>query len=159
MQDDTRTAEDRLQALGLTLPAPLPPGGTYVPARRDGNLIYISGQGPRKPDGSRHVGKVGADISIEEACDHARIAALALLSVAKLDAGSLERIRFLKIFGMVNAAPNFGDHAKVINGCSDLLVAVLGDNGRHARSAVGMGSLPGGMTVEIEAVIRILDAG
>lgn len=157
MQDDAQNCDARLKALGLTLPAPPPPSGTYVPARRDGNLVYISGQGPRKPDGSRHIGKVGLNVSVDEAYDHAQIAALGLLSVAKSEAGNLDRIRFLKIFGMVNAAPDFGDHAKVINGCSDLLVAVLGDRGRHARSAVGMGSLPGEMTVEIEAVIRIID--
>lgn len=156
MSEHTATSEERLQALGLTLPEPAAPGGTYVPARRDGDVIYLAGQGPKKPDGSRYVGKVGADVSAEEAYEHARITGLALLAAAKAEVGSLERIKFLKLFGMVNAAPDFTEHAKVINGCSDLLVEVLGERGQHARSAIGMGSLPGGMTVEVEAVIRVV---
>jgi len=152
---DHQTPEQKLAELGLSLPAPLAPGGTYVPVRRDGDLLYVSGQGPRRPDGSRYVGKVGAEVSVEDAYAHARLTGLAILSQAKAEAGSLEAIEVVKVFGMVNAAPEFGDHAKVINGCSDLFVAVLGDKGRHARSAVGMGSLPGGMTVEIEAILRV----
>ena len=149
------TSEQRLTALGIALPGLLPPGGNYVPVRRDGDTLYIAGQGPRRPDGSRFTGRVGEDISKEDAYDHARLAGLAILALARAEAGSLDNLRALKVFGMVNAVPGFGDHAKVINGCSDLLVEVLGEDGKHARSAVGMGSLPGNMTVEVEAVFRI----
>lgn len=153
--EERKSVEDRLKELGLELPAPLPPGGTYVPVRRDGDLVYVSGQGPRRPDGSRHTGKVGDGVTVAEAYGHARLAGLGLLAALEAEIGSLENIRILKLFGMVNAAPDFGDHAGVINGCSDLLVELLGERGRHARSAVGMGSLPGNMTVEIELVARI----
>lgn len=152
---DDKTPEERLSELGLALPSSHAPGGNYVPVRRDGDLLYISGQGPRRPDGSRHVGKVGGDVSTEEAYEHARLAGLAILSLASAEAGGLEAVSVVKVLGMVNAVPEFGEHAKVINGCSDLFVAVLGENGRHARSAVGMGSLPGNMTVEIEAILRL----
>ena len=148
--------EDKLAELGLTLPSVPTPIGTYVPFKVAGDIVYLSGQGPRKPDGSVHVGKVGADVSVAEANGHARLVGLGLLAAARLAAGGdLARVEFLKLFGMVNAVREFGEQPKVINGCSDLLVAVLGERGRHARSAVGLGSLPGGMTVEIEAVIRI----
>jgi enamine deaminase RidA (YjgF/YER057c/UK114 family) len=151
------TPEEKIAALGLVLPDVPPPAFTYVPYRLDGATIYISGQGPRKADGSFHAGKVGADVSLEEARDHARLTGLSLLAVAKVAAGELSRVEVLKVFGMVNATPEFADQPKVINGCSDLLVEVLGERGRHARSAIGMGSLPNGMTVEIEAVMRIVD--
>jgi enamine deaminase RidA (YjgF/YER057c/UK114 family) len=149
--------EEKLAELGLTLPEVATPVANYVPFKRNGNTAYLSGQGPRKADGSHHVGKVGGDVTIEEAYEHAKIVGLGLLAVAKLAAGGLDKVEFLKLLGMVNGVPEFADQPKVINGCSDLLVAVLGERGRHARSAVGMGSLPNGMTVEIEAVIRIHD--
>lgn len=150
-------AETRLEALGLTLPEPPVPVATYVPFRRDGRILYLSGQGPRKHDGSYHRGTVGADVSVEQAYEHARLTGLGLLAAARAAAGSLDRVRVLKLFGMVKAVPDFADHPKVINGCSDLFVAVLGDAGRHARSAVGMGSLPNGMTVEIECILALED--
>lgn len=149
--------EAKLEELGLTLPALPKPGGTYVPFKRDGSIAYLSGQGPADLDGRYPAGKVGADVDLETANGHARITGLGLLAAAKLAAGSLEKVEILKVFGMVNAAPDFKDHPKVINGCSDLFVEVLGERGRHARSAIGMGSLPNGMTVEIEAVIKIHD--
>lgn len=152
---ENQSPEEKLAALGLSLPAQMAPGGNYVPVRRDGEYLYISGQGPRRPDGSRYIGKVGDDVTVEEAYEHAKLAGLAILSLAKAEAGDLASVEVIKVFGMVNAAPQFGEHAKVINGCSDLFVAALGDKGRHARSAVGMGSLPGGMTVEIEAILRV----
>lgn len=148
-------SDAKLAELGLVLPDLPSPAGTYIPFRRDGDIVYLSGQGPRRPDGTYPTGKVGADVSIEEAYAHARTTGLGLLAAAKLAAGSLDKVEVLKVFGMVNAAPLFGDHPKVINGCSDLFVAVLGERGRHARSAVGLGSLPNTMTVEIEAVIRV----
>ncbi len=151
------SAEDRLREMGLTLPTVATPAANYVPFKRDGHVIYLSGQGPRKPDGTLHLGKVGRDVTIEQAYEHARLVGLGLLAAAKLAAGSLDKIEVLKLLGMVNAVPEFTDQPKVINGCSDLLVAVLGERGRHARSAVGLGSLPNGMTVEIEAVMRVVD--
>ena len=151
------TAEDRLKALGLTLPKPPTPMANYVPFRRDGHVIYLSGQGPRRPDGTMHVGKVGLDVTVAEAYEHARLVGLGLLAVAKLAAGDLDHVEVLKVLGMVNAVPDFGEQPKVINGCSDLFVAVLGERGKHARSAVGMGSLPNRITVEIEAVMRVVE--
>jgi enamine deaminase RidA (YjgF/YER057c/UK114 family) len=129
----------------------------YVPFRRDGHVIYLSGQGPRQPDGTMHVGKVGLDVTVAEAYEHARLVGLGLLAVAKLAAGDLDKVEVLKVLGMVNAVPDFGEQPKVINGCSDLFVAVLGERGKHARSAVGMGSLPNRITVEIEAVMRVVE--
>jgi enamine deaminase RidA (YjgF/YER057c/UK114 family) len=120
-------AEDKLKALCLVIPEAPVPVATYVPFRQEGNNIYLSGQGPRKPDGSYHLGTVGQDVTTEEAYEHARLTGLNLLSAAKLAAGSLDRIRVLKLFGMVKAVPNVSDHPKVINGCSDLFVAVLGE--------------------------------
>lgn len=147
--------EDKLAALGLALPALATPIATYVPFKLDGDVAYLSGQGPRKPDGSYHEGRVGAEVSVEDAREHAKLTGLGLLAAAKAAAGDLARVEILKVFGMINAVPGFRDQPAVINGCSDLFVAVLGDLGRHARSAVGLGSLPNNMTVEIEAVIRI----
>jgi enamine deaminase RidA (YjgF/YER057c/UK114 family) len=151
------SAEDRLRELGLILPNVPAPVANYVPFKRHGDTVYLSGQGPRGSDGNYFVGKVGRDVTVEQAYEHAKLVGLGLLSVAKAAAGSLDKVEFLKLLGMVNGVPDFGEQPKVINGCSDLLVAVLGERGRHARSAVGMGSLPHSITVEIEAVIRIVE--
>jgi enamine deaminase RidA (YjgF/YER057c/UK114 family) len=151
------TPEEKLVAMGLTLPKAPTPLANYVPFKLDGNTLYLSGQGPRRPDGSMFVGKVGRDVTWQAAYDHARLVGLGLLSVAKHAARELSRVEVLKVLGMVNGIPEFGDHPKVINGCSDLFVEVLGDRGRHARSAVGMGSLPNNISVEIEAVMRVHD--
>jgi enamine deaminase RidA (YjgF/YER057c/UK114 family) len=111
--------------------------------KRVGEMVYLSGQGPKRPDGSQATGKVGLNVSWEEAYEHAKLTGLGLLAAMKEAAdGDLDKVEVVKVLGMVNATPDFADHPKVINGCSDLFVAVLGDNGRHARSAVGMGSLP-----------------
>jgi len=150
--------EEKLKELGLPLPSVPTPIATYVPFKRAGDVVYLSGQGPRKGDGSYHTGKVGRDVSVEEAYAHARITGLGLLAAAKMAAGSLDAVEIVKVLGMVNGVPEFSDQPKVINGCSDLFVQILGERGRHARSAVGMGSLPNNMTVEIEAVIRIVSA-
>ncbi|GLK78474.1 RidA family protein [Methylopila turkensis] len=150
------SAEDRLNELGLELPATYTPVATYVPAKRVGDLLFLSGQGPRLADGSHHVGKVGAEVTVAEAYEHAKLVGLGLLAAIKAAAGDLDKVEIVKLLGMVNATPDFTQQPEVINGCSDLLVAVLGERGRHARSAVGMGSLPNGMTVEIEAIVRIL---
>lgn len=150
------TPEERLAAMGLTLPEAPVPVANYVPARIAGNLLYLSGQGPKRADGTYKHGRLGRDMSIEEAYQEARLTGLNMLAVAKKTLGDLSRIEaVVKLLGMVNAEPDFADHPKVINGCSDLLVEVLGDAGRHARSAVGMGSLPNRMAVEIEAILLI----
>jgi enamine deaminase RidA (YjgF/YER057c/UK114 family) len=150
------TADANLMKLGLTLPAMPSPIANYVRFKRVGDVVYLSGQGPRRPDGSSITGKVGLNTTWEEAYEHARLTGLGLLAAMKEAAGGdLDKVEVVKVLGMVNATPEFGDHPKVINGCSDLFVAVLGDKGRHARSAVGMGSLPNGITVEIEAIVRI----
>lgn len=150
------SAEDRLKEMGLSLPVVATPVANYVRWKRVGDVVYLSGQGPRYPDGTQATGKVGADVTTEQAYEHAKLTGLGLLAAMKDAAGSLDKVEVLKLLGMVNAVPEFGEQPKVINGCSDLLVAVLGENGRHARSAVGMGSLPGNITVEIEAIIRVL---
>jgi enamine deaminase RidA (YjgF/YER057c/UK114 family) len=152
------SAEENLKKLGLSLPNIPTPVANYVPWRRDGNTIYLSGQGPRRPDGTFISGKVGKDVTIEQAYEHAKLVGLNLLAAAKQAAGgSLDKVEVLKVLGMVNAVPEFTDQPKVINGCSDLFVAVLGERGRHARSAVGMGSLPVNIPVEIEAVMRVVE--
>ena len=151
-------SDAKLKELGLTLPSIPTPVANYVPWKRDGNTIYLSGQGPRRPDGTHISGKVGRDVTIEQAYEHAKLIGLGLLAAAKAAAGgSLDKVEVIKVLGMVNAVPEFSDQPKVINGCSDLFVAVLGDRGRHARSAVGMGSLPNQITVEIEAVMRVVE--
>jgi enamine deaminase RidA (YjgF/YER057c/UK114 family) len=150
------TPYERLRELGLELMTPAVPVANYVPFVLSGPFLYLSGQGPRLPDGTLHTGKVGAQVSVEEAYDHARTTGLNLLSVAHMALGDLGRVRrVVKLLGMVNAVPEFEDHPRVINGASDLFVSVFGAAGRHARSAVGMGSLPGNITVEVEAILEI----
>ena len=145
----------RLRELGIELPKVPAPVANYVPATRLGNLIFLAGAPPIKPDGKFATGKVGIDVSVDEAYQHARLIGMELLAVMRHELGSLDRVvRFGRVFGMVNAAPNFTDHPKVINGCSDLFVQIFGDRGRHARCAVGMASLPFNITVEIEAIVE-----
>ena len=130
------TPEQKLAALGLTLPAVRTALANYVPYRWAGNLLFLSGQGPKKPDGTFEIGKVGKNASIEDGYRAARLTGLQLLAVAKSAVGELTRIEaVVKLLGMVNAEPDFGDHPKVINGCSDLFVETLGEAGRHGRSA------------------------
>ena len=150
-------SEARLAALGYTLPPPPLPMGAYVPFRVDGTTVYLAGQGPRKigADGW-HAGKVGRDVPIEVAREHARLVGLQLLAAMKAAAGSLERVEVLKVLGLVNAADGFESHPTVIDGCSELFVSVLGERGRHARSAIGAQSLPMNISVEIEAICRII---
>ena len=150
------SAEQRLKDLGHHLPPPPAPLGTYVPYRLAGNLLFLSGVGPRQPDGSIITGKVGTDVTVERAVEAARICGLNLLVNIRAAAGSLDRVEtVVKVLGMVNAVPDFTDHPKVIDGCTDLFVAVFGENGRPARSAVGMGSLPRNISVEIEAIVLL----
>ena len=152
----TSTPEERLAALGLALP-PIPtPMANYVPFRLAGDLLFLSGQGPKRSDGSFMVGRLGKDASVEQGYEAAKLTGLQLLAVAKAALGELSRVgAVVKLLGMVNAEPDFEQHPQVINGCSDLMVNVLGDAGRHARSAVGMGSLPNRIVVEIEAILLV----
>ena len=150
-------AEARIKELGLTLPNPPKPMGNYVPGVRTGNLLFLSGHGPIRIEGNPSArGKVGRDLSTEDAYKVARDVGLNLLGSARSILGSLDRVkRVVKVLGMVNAVESFGEQPKVINGFSDLMVEVFGENGRHARSAVGMGSLPAGIPVEIEMILEV----
>jgi enamine deaminase RidA (YjgF/YER057c/UK114 family) len=149
--------EKRLKDLGIELGTVSPPVANYVNAVRTGNLLFLAGKGPRAGnDGRRPKGKVGREFTVEQAYGHARSVGLDLIAVMRAELGSLDRVtRIVKLLGMVNAVPEFEDHPKVINGCSDLFVEIFGELGRHARSAVGMGSLPMGIPVEIECVVEV----
>jgi len=149
-------AEARLKELGLVLPAMPKPVANYLPYRLAGNLLFLSGQGPRDEKGDVLTGKLGSEISIDEGYRRARLVGLGLLAAMRDALGSLDRVDFIiKLLGIVNAVPNFKDSPKVINGCSDLFVEVLGDAGRHARSAVGNVMLPNQMSVEIEGIVAV----
>jgi enamine deaminase RidA (YjgF/YER057c/UK114 family) len=150
------SVEQRLKELNLTLPPPPAPAGNYMPFRLAGNLLFLSGVGPRRADGSMVTGKVGADIDTAAGYEAAKLCGLNLLTNMQSAAGSLDRVdTVLKVLGMVNAVPTFTEHPNVINGCTDLFVQVFGDNGRPARSAVGMGSLPFNISVEVEAIVLL----
>jgi enamine deaminase RidA (YjgF/YER057c/UK114 family) len=149
--------DKRLAELGIVLPTPAQPVATYVPWVKTGNLVYISGQGAMKDGKLQYSGKVGDTLSIEDAIASARLTAINVITHLR-DAcgGDLDRVkRIVKLLGLVNCTPTFGDHPKVINGASDLMVEVFGDKGRHARSAVGAPSLPFGLSVEVEAIVEI----
>ena len=149
-------AEARLAELELELPDAPKPVATYVTAVRHGDLLYVSGHGPFRPDGSFHVGKLGADMDVAAGQAAARQTGLAILATVREHLGSLDKVaRLIKSLGMVNATPDFTEHPKVINGFSDLMVEVFGEAGKGARSAVGMGSLPSGIAVEIEAIFQV----
>lgn len=156
--DKNYNPEANLSALGIVLKTPGTPVANYVHAVQSGNLLFLAGKGPKKDDGKNVVGKVGADLSLEEGNVAARWAAINQLAVLKAELGNLNKVkRIVKVKGMVNATPDFTDHSKVINGFSDLMVEVFGDRGKHARAAVGMGSLPGNMAVEVEMVVEVFD--
>ncbi|MGF6779962.1 RidA family protein [Paraburkholderia sp. GAS334] len=149
---------DRLRARGLTLPQVPTPIGNFAHCTREGDLLFLSGQGPLNEAGMLMTGKVGATVTTDEAYQHAQLVGLNLLAVLHSELGDLGRVRqVIKLLGMVNATPDFAEHPRVINGCSDLFVDILGDAGRHSRSAVGVGSLPGNITVEIEAIVAVRD--
>ena len=151
------TCEDRLRALGLTLPAPTAPVANYVPFARTGNIVHISGQ--LSNDGKGGIkGTVGVDVSLEDAVEGARWCGLNLLAQMKAAAGGLDNVvRVIKLNAFVQAGPDFYNIPQVVNGCSDLMVEVLGEAGKHARSAVGMYKIPLGFAVEIDALIEVLD--
>lgn len=150
------SAERKLKELGIDLGKVSSPVANYVNAVRTGNLLFLSGKGPRAVNGTRPKGKLGREYTVEQGYRHARTVGLDLLAVMQTELGSLDRVkRVVKVLGMVNATPEFEDQPKVINGCSDLFVEVLGERGKHARSAVGMGSLPMGIPVEIECIVEV----
>lgn len=150
--------EKKLNALGHQLPPfRRSSAGNFIPSVRTGNLVYTAGHGPGLPEGGfLHLGKLGSDLTIEQGYDCARQTMLNLLATLKEELGDLDKIkRVVKLLCMVNCAPDFGDPPKVANGASDLLVELYGESGRHARSAVGMGSLPFGMPIEIEMIVEV----
>lgn len=151
--------EKRIQELGITLPESPQPIANYVPAVRTGNLLFVAGLGPAaRPDGTTPNGKVGKDLTQEEGYEAARLVGVNLLARLKSSLGDLDRVsRIVKLLSMVNCAPEFTQQPAVANGCSDLLVEVFGERGRHARSAVGMSSLPNDIPVEIEMIVEVRD--
>lgn len=148
--------EAKLKELGITLPAVPPPVANYVNSVRTGDLVFMAGKGPNRPEGGYVTGKLGKDLSVEEGYQAARLAAIIQLAALKAEIGDLNKVkRIVKVLGMVNAVPEFTDHPEVINGFSDLMVEVFGDKGKHARAAVGMGSLPRNIAVEIEMIVEV----
>ena len=150
--------EARLKELGIALPEVSPAIANYVGVVRSGNLLFLAGHLPRDAEGEVMKGKLGDDLTVEEGYAAARRAAIALLATTKAEIGDLDRVvRVVKVFGMVNATPDFTSHSQVINGCSDLLGEVFGERGRHARAACGFSSLPLGAAVEIEMIVEVRD--
>ncbi len=148
--------KNRLRDLNIVLPEVPKPLGRFVQGVQQGDLLFLSGQGPLGPDGALARGKVGAEVTVAEAQVHARQVGLVLVAAMENLLGSLDRVeRVVKVLGLVNASPNFEDHPQVINGCSTLFHEIFEDRGEHARSAIGVSSLPGGISVEIEAVIAV----
>ena len=149
-------AESRLTEKGIVLNTPGKPVANYVNAVRVGNLLYLAGKGPTKPDGSNITGKVGKDLTIEQGYEAARLTAVNHLAVLKAELGSLNKVkRIVKVLGMVNCTEDFKDQPKVVNGYSDLMVEIFGDEGKHARSAVGMYALPSNIAVEVEVIVEV----
>jgi enamine deaminase RidA (YjgF/YER057c/UK114 family) len=148
--------DKKLKELGIELIEPTQPVANYVKAVRTGNLVFLAGHGPTKADGTNVVGKVGKDLTLEQGYQAAKIAGISLLSTLKAEIGDLNKVkRIVKVLGMVNCHSDFTDQPKVINGFSDLMVAVFGEKGKHARAAVGMNSLPSNIAVEIEMVVEV----
>lgn len=157
-EDPDYDPEARLAELGIDLPEAATPVANYVNAVRSGNLIFLAGKGPKQADGTYITGQVGTDLTEEEGYQAARLTAINQLAVLKAELGNLNRVvRVVKVLGMVNAAPGFTNQPEVVNGFSDLMVEVFGERGKHARAAVGMGSLPRNISVEVEAVVEVRD--
>ncbi len=152
-------AEERVKELKLELPPAPSPMATYRPSVRVGDILYVSGTGPFRHDGSVIKGKVGVDLTVEEAYEAARLVGLNVLSTMRAALGSLDKVvRIVKVLGFVNATPDFEEQPQVINGFSDLMVEVFGEEtGKGGRSAVGMGSLPQNIPVEVEAIFEVTD--
>ncbi len=156
MTTQAQTPEEKIKAAGYELPPVTKPIANYVKYVKTGNLIFLSGHGPSAPDGSNITGKLGKDMTIEQGYEAAKITALSLLATLKDAIGDLSKVkRIVKVNGYVNCLPDFTDHPKVINGCSDFLVLVFGDKGKHARAAMGMVALPNNIAVEIEMVVEV----
>ncbi|WP_405379769.1 RidA family protein [Maribacter sp. LLG6340-A2] len=154
--DHKNDPEAKLDSLGIQLRQIGNPVANYIHASKSGNLLFLSGKGPRQANGENIVGKLGDSLTVEQGYQAAREAGINQLSVLNAELGNLNKVKsIISVHGMVNAAPNFTDHSKVINGYSDLMVAVFGNRGKHARAAVGMGSLPGNMAVEVEMVVEV----
>jgi enamine deaminase RidA (YjgF/YER057c/UK114 family) len=150
------TPETRLAVLGITLPPAPPPVANYVNAVRTGSLVFLSGKGPAPEGGKLPAGRLGAEFTVEEGYRFARTTGVNLLAALRAELGSLDRVRrVVKVLGLVAATPEFGDHPRVVNGCSDLMVEVFGEAGKHARSAVGVASLPFLTPVEIEMIVEV----
>jgi enamine deaminase RidA (YjgF/YER057c/UK114 family) len=150
------SAERTLKERGIVLPECPHPKGNYVPGLVHNGILYLSGQGPLLENGAFAHGQIGGELTVEQGYAHARLTGLVLLAAAREVLGSLDKVeRVLSVFGMVNAVPGFGEHPSVINGCSDLFLEVFGEAGRHTRAAVGMGSLPLGISVEITATMAV----
>ena len=148
--------ENKLKDLGIHLSVPAPPTANFLKAVRIGNLVYLSGHGPDKPEGGQVIGKLGSDLTIEQGQQAARLVGISLLSSLKAEIKDLNKVkRIVKVLGMVNAIPSFERHSQVMNGFSDLMVEVFGENGKHARSSVGVGSLPANIAVEIEMIVEV----
>jgi len=144
--------------MGISLPPAPNPAANYVNAVRTGNLLFLAGKGPTKPDGKFVTGKVGSDLTVEQGYEAARLVAINQIAVLKHELGDLSKVkRIVKVLGMVNSSPDFTDHSKVMNGYSDMMVAVFGEKGKHARSSVGMYSLPFGIAVEVEMIVEVED--
>lgn len=155
---NAQTPEEKLSQLGLTLPVVPSPAANYVNVVRTGNLLYLAGKGPTKPDGKFVTGKLGEDLDIQQGYEAARLTALTQLAVLKSELGDLSKVkRIVKVLGMVNCTPYFIDQSKVMNGYSDLMVEVFGEKGKHARSSVGMCSLPFNIAVEVEMIVEVED--
>lgn len=153
-----QTPEAKLAQMGITLPPAPNPAANYVNALRTGNLLFLAGKGPNTPDGKYITGKLGIDLTVEQGYEAAKTVAINQIAVLKHELGDLSKVkRIVKVLGMVNSGPDFTDHPKVMNGYSDMMVAVFGEAGKHARSSVGMYSLPYGIAVEVEMIVEVED--
>ena len=151
------TVDERLRALGIAVPTPAAAAANYVPFLISGSLIFVAGQLPMEAGKVRYTGKLGGPISVEDGQKAARLCALNIIAQVKAAAGgNLDRVRAVRLGGFVNATPDFADHPKVVNGASDLIGQVFEDRGRHARAAVGAGSLPFDASVEVEAIFELI---
>lgn len=151
-----QTPEERLKEKGIILTTPGAPVANYVNVVRVGNLLYLAGKGPTKPDGTNITGKVGKELTIEQGYEAAKLCAINHIAVLKAELGDLSKVkRIVKVLGMVNCTDDFKDQPKVINGYSDFMVAIFGDKGKHARSAVGMNALPFDIAVEVEVIVEV----
>lgn len=148
--------DDRLKELNIQLTTPKPPTANFVKTVRVGNLVYTSGHGPDRAEGGPVTGRLGADLTLEQGQEAARLTGISLLSSLKAEIGDLSKVkRVVKVLGMVQSTPEFKDQPKVMNAFSDMMVAVFGDKGKHARSAVGMAALPGNIAIEIEMIVEV----